>query len=130
MQQGFEVLEQELQIGRVHAYPDFCSEEPFRVTTAWSKYNIAGIFSQNQEGEEKFIGCWDRKCYQYEQNYPSYKGELLAVIQCIKKWEHILRYRPFEIYTNESALKLLDSMKNQSGLFMCGMDNWQDMFFK
>ena len=118
MQQDFEALKQEFQIGRVQAYPDFGPGEPFRVTTNWSKDNITGILSQNQEGEEKFIGCWGRKCNQYEWNYPSYKGELLAVIQCIKKWEHILRYRLFKIYTGTSALKYLHSMKNQSSLFM------------
>ena len=98
MQQDFKTLKQEFQIGRVQAFPDFCSRVPFRVTTDWSKENIAGILSQNQGGEEKFIGCWGRICNQYERNYPSYTGELLAVIQCIKKWVHILRYRPFEIY--------------------------------
>ena len=118
MQQDFEALKQEFQIWRVQAYPDFCSGEPFRVTTNWSKVNISGIVSQNQEREEKFIGCWGRKRNQYEWNYPSYKGELLAVIQYIKKWEHILRFRPFEYYTDSSAMKYLDSMKNQSGLFM------------
>ena len=116
MQQDFETLKQEFQIGIVQAYPDFCFGEPFHVNTNWSKYNITGILSQNQEGEEKFIECWGRKCNQYERNYPSYKGELL--IQCIKKWEHILRYRPFEIYADASALKYIDSMKNQLGLFM------------
>ena len=33
MQQDFEALKQEFQIGRVQAYPDFCSGEPFCVTT-------------------------------------------------------------------------------------------------
>ena len=51
------------------------------------------------------------------RNYPSYKGELLAVIQCIKKWKHILNFNPFEVHTDASALKYLTTMKNQSGLF-------------
>ena len=29
-----------------------------------------------------------------------------------------MRYRPFEVHTNTSALKYLTTMKNQSGLFM------------
>ena len=118
MQQDFEALKQEFQIRRVQAYPDFCSGELFHVTTDWSKDNIAGILSPNQKGEEKFIGCWGRKFNQYEWNYPSYKRKLLDVIQFIKKWEHIPRYRPLEIYTDSTALKYLDSMKNQSGLFL------------
>ena len=39
------------------------------------------------------------------------------MIQCIKKWKHILSYRPFEVHTDASALKYLTTMKNQSGLF-------------
>ena len=45
------------------------------------------------------------------------QGELLAVIQCIKKWKHILSYPPFEVHTDASPLKYLTTMKNKSGLF-------------
>ena len=65
-----------------------------------------------QDGQERFLGFWGRRCNNYEGNYPSYKGELLAVIQCIKKWKHILSYLPFEVH-----LKYLTSKKNKSGLF-------------
>ena len=63
--------------------------------------NIVGVLSQVQDGQERFLGCWGRKCNKYERNYPSYKGELLAVIQFIKKWKH----RPFEVHTDASTLK-------------------------
>ena len=81
--------------GGIQAFPDFGVGDPFILTTEWSKENIAGVLSQLQNGQERFLGCWERKFNQYEQNYPSYKRELLAVIQCIKKWKHILSYRPF-----------------------------------
>ena len=38
------------------------------------------------------------------------------MIQCIKKWKHILSYRQFEVHTDASALKYLTTAKNQSGL--------------
>ena len=79
----------------------------------WSKENIPGV----QDKKQRFLGCWERKCNKYKQNYPSYKGELLALIQCIKKWKHILSYRHFEVHTDASALKYLTTIKNQSGLF-------------
>ena len=83
------------------------------------KENIAEVLSQVQDRQEQFLGGWGRKCNKYERNYPSYKGELLAVIQRIKKWKHILSYPPFEVHTDASALKYLTTMKNQSGgLFM------------
>ena len=39
------------------------------------------------------------------------------MIQCIKKWKHILSYLLFEVHTDASALKCLTTVKNQSGLF-------------
>ena len=66
MQEDFEQLKGEFQIGRVQSYPDFYSGEPFRLTTDWSADNIAGILSQVQEGKDRFLGCWGRKCSKYE----------------------------------------------------------------
>ena len=73
--------------------------------------------SQVQDGQERFLGCWGRKCNKYERNYPSYKGEQLAVIQCIKKWNYILSYHPLEVHTDASVLKYFTTMKNQSDFF-------------
>ena len=42
---------------------------------------------------------------------------MFAVTQCIKKWKHILSYHPFKVHTDDSALKYLTTIKNQSGLF-------------
>ena len=78
--------------GRNTGFPRLQIGDPFILTTNWSKENIAGVFFQVQDGQERFLGCWGRKCNKYKRNYPSYKGELLAVIQCIKKWKHILSY--------------------------------------
>ena len=117
IEQDFVELKKAFTEGGIQAFPDFEGGTPFILTTDWSKENIAGVLSQVQDGKERFLGCWGRKCNKYEQNYPSYKGELLAVIQCIKKWKHILNYRPFEVHTDASALKYLTTMKNRSGLF-------------
>ena len=77
---------------KIQAFPDFGVEDPFILTTDWSKENIMGVLSQVQDKQERFLGCWGTKCNKYKQNYPSYKGELLAVTECIKKWKHILSY--------------------------------------
>ena len=117
IERDFVELKKAFTEGGIQAFPDFGVVDPFILTTDWSKENIAGVLSQVQDGRERFLGCWGRKCNKYEKNYPSYKGELLAVIQCIKKWKHILSYRLFEVHTDASALKYLTTMKNQSGLF-------------
>ena len=94
--------------------PDFGVGDLFILTTDWSKENIAGVLSQVQDGQKRFLECWGRKCNNYER---SYTGESLAVIQCIEKWKHILSNRPFEVHSDVSALNYLTTMKNQFGLF-------------
>ena len=71
--------------------------------------------SQVQEGQERFLGVGEKSVTR--EIFLVTKGELLALIQCIKKWKHILSYPPFEVHTDVSALKYLTTMKNQSGLF-------------
>ena len=118
IQENFEELKQQFQEGRVQSYPRYDSEEPFILTTDWSKDAIAGILSQNQEGEEKFIGAWGRKCSVHERNYPAHKGELLAVVQACKYFQHLLKGKQFLLHTDSSPLKNLTQMKDQSPLFM------------
>ena len=40
------------------------------------------------------------------------KGELAAIVQMLRKFKHILRYKKFTIRTDHSPLKWLRSMKN------------------
>ena len=62
--------------GGIQAFPDFGVGDPFILTTDWSKENIVWLLSEVQEEQERFLGCWRRKCNKYERNYPSYKGKL------------------------------------------------------
>ena len=52
--------------GGIQAFPDFGVGDLFVLTTNWSKENIAGVLSQVQDGWERFLGCWGRKCNKYE----------------------------------------------------------------
>ena len=81
--------------GGIQAFPAFGAGDLFILTTELSKEYIGGVLSQVYDGQERFLGCWGRMCNKYKTNYTSYKGELLAVIQCIKKWKHILSFHPF-----------------------------------
>ena len=67
MEKDFLELKAEFSAGRIQAYPDFDSDEPFILTMDWSSLNIAGVLSQKQEGVEQFLGCWGWKCNGYER---------------------------------------------------------------
>jgi len=58
MEKDFLELKAEFSAGRIQAYPDFDSDEPFILTTDWSSLNILGILSQKQEGVERLLGCF------------------------------------------------------------------------
>ena len=72
----------------MQAYPRWDIDEPFVVTTDFSKEAIVVVISQVQEGEEKFLAAAGRKCTKYEQNYHSIKGELFTVIFALRRSEH------------------------------------------
>ena len=84
-EQDFIKLMKAFTEGGIQAFPDFGVGDLFILTTDWSKEKVAGVLTQVKDKQERFLRCWQRKCYKYEWNYPSYKGELLAVIKCIKK---------------------------------------------
>ena len=47
--------------GGIQAFPDFGEGDLFILTTDWSKENIAGVLSQVQDKQERFLGCWWKK---------------------------------------------------------------------
>ena len=55
MEKDFKELKADITAGKIEAYPDFDSREPFILTTDWSALNIAGILSQKQNRLEHFI---------------------------------------------------------------------------
>ena len=92
IERDFHRVKESIHRGGIQAFPDLWVGDPFILTTDWSKENITGVLSQVQVGKERFLGCWGWNCNKFMRNYPSYKGELLAVIQCINKWKYLLSY--------------------------------------
>ena len=96
MEKDLKELKAEFEEGKIQAYPNFESEEPLyspRIGLHWILLEYS--LRNKMECSERFIGCWGRKCNRYEKNYPSYKGEFLALASKVyDKWEHILKYQP------------------------------------
>ena len=117
MSRDFQKLKDAFRENKVRSYPRYDIPEKFQLTTDYSKKAVSAVLSQVQNGEEKFIGACARKCTKYEANYASVKGELSAIIMGLRKFEHILRYRPFIINTDSAALKYLKTIKNPANIW-------------
>jgi len=101
----------------IRAYPDYKSTEPFILDTDFSGVAAGGVLSQVQGGKERFIGCFSKSLDTAQRQYPAHKGELLAVILGLRKFEHILRARKFLIRTDSSAITFLKGLKEARGIF-------------
>ena len=114
---NFEALKQAFKTKPVRGFPLYDTDQPFILDTDFSSTNMAAVLSQNQNGKETFLGCVAKKCDKAQQSYPSHKGELGAVILGLKKFEHILRAKPFIIRTDSRCVEFLQSMKEVRGMF-------------
>ena len=120
--QKFDKLKKCFQAAPLRGYPDYHSEEPFILDTDWSSTNSAGVLSQKQNGKEVFLGCTAKKNNKGQSNYPSFKGELLAFVLSCKKFEHILRAKPFILRTDSRCIQFLNSVKESRGIYA----RWQN----
>ena len=89
---NFNILKQMFAAAPCRATPDFSpTAKPFILTIDFSKTAIGAVLSQEQNNIERFLGVKGRKCRNYESNYHSSKGELLALLYGITKFEPLLR---------------------------------------
>ena len=131
MEDSFQKLKEAFKKGPVRAYPVFKEGgPPFKLTTDFSGTALSAVLSQEQDGVERFIGAAGRKTTVGERNYPSHKGELSAAIMGIRRYEHILKYAPFELYTDSSYLKHLKTLKNPKGILARWLEELQQYSFR
>ena len=122
MRSDFEALKKAFSKSPTRAYPDFSpNAEPFILDTDFSAKCCAATLSQEQQGQERFIACAASKNNHAQSCYPSYKGELLAVVTALRKFEYLLQMRQFILRTDSSCLKHLATMKQHKGIFV----RWQ-----
>ena len=116
MTSNFDKLKAEFRKYPVRAAPRFDSEEPFQLTTDYSSTAIGAVLSQVQDGQERLIAADGRKTTTPEKNYPSWKGELSAIIRGVRKFTPILSFKKFIINTDSKALVQLKSLKQCTGM--------------
>ena len=128
-QRNFEMIKEKFKQYPLRSVPDFTSEEPFKITTDWSDKAIGVVLSQKQHGKERMIACGGRKCTTGESRYPSWKGEMCALVYAIRKYHHLLSFRKFEVHTDASALKHLGTLKQTKGIISRWIEELQGYEF-
>ena len=123
-------LKDKFRSAPIRAVPDFKTSEKFILTTDYSGKAISAILSQVQDGQERLISVGGRKATEPETRYASWKGELSALIHGLRKFENILKYKPFLVVTDSSCLRHLNSMKRPSGIAGRWLDEIQAYEFQ
>ena len=72
-----------------------------------SKFSIAAVLSQNQDGEERVVAYGNRSYSRAESNYCTTRQELLTIVCFVKKFKQYLFGRKFLIRTDQAASKWL-----------------------
>ena len=114
--ESFTQLKKALVTAPVLAFPIFDDHTEFILDTDFSGKAIGGVLSQIQNGKEVVIQYGARKLNEYEQNYSSNKGELLAVIHFMRKWRYFLQDKKFKLRTDHEALKSFKTMEHPRGM--------------
>jgi len=116
LQQDLGKLKEAFKNAPTWVFPDFSPEAgPFILTTDFSSRGISGILSQEQNGQERFIGCMGKTLNRHQKNYGSVKGELWALHLALFHFRHILRFKRFIIRTDSQAIALAKGFEDESG---------------
>ena len=118
LKNNFLQLKRAFEKSPTRAYPDYSEgANPFILDTDFSALCVGAVLSQVQDGKERFIACASSKNSAAQSAYPSFKGELLAIVVGIKKFEHMLMCRKFLLRTDASAMKYLETLRDNRGMF-------------
>ena len=86
--------------------------------TDWSIHGIGAVLGQlDDDGNEYMCACISRSLNQHERNYPSYKGELLALAWAIRSFRQYLHGTHFRAVTDHQPLLWLMRARDLSGQY-------------
>jgi len=122
MEEDFQKLKAQFKNTNGRTFPDYKSTEPFILTIDFSGKAVGVTLSQVQNQQEKLIAAAGRKNTSGEQNYASWKGEYMALVYGIRKFEHILSFKPFEVRTDSMTLTYRPNIRPTTGILARWME--------
>jgi hypothetical protein len=113
---AFERLKEALCSDQVSAFPDFGKQ--FILTTDGSSTAVYAILSQGNDDIERPIAYASRQLNKAEANYSASELEFLAVTWAIKHSKLYIFGRPFNVRTDNAALKYLRNFAENNSRLM------------
>jgi len=105
-QKAFDELKSKFSSDSVLSYPN--RDLPFLVETDSSNFAIGAILSYVSQKDNKIhpIAFFSRSLTDAEKNYPIYDKELLAIVEALEQWRHLLKGTsiPFTIFSDHYNL--------------------------
>lgn len=97
-------------------------EDPFRLECDASDFTLGAVLSQKQEGKWHPISYMSKSLIEAERNYQIYDKEMLAIVQALEEWRHLLKgvNTPVEILTDHKNLEFFSQAQNLS----CRQARW------
>jgi ribonuclease HI len=66
----------------------------------------SGVLWQGETMESgTVVAFWSGKFNPAQQNHPVHEQELLAIIECLKRFEHLLQGTQFQVFTDHKGLE-------------------------
>src|SRR5439155_6500993 len=110
----FNYLKERLIEALILQYSNF--NELFLLHTNASEYGLGAVLSQkDKEENEKVITYASRSMNKAELNYSITDKECLAIVWAIKHFDQYLTVQPFQVITDYSALKFLQTCQLPTG---------------
>ena len=110
---AFLELKEKLNESPVLVFPDF--NKPFGLRTNASKYVIGAVlFQLNENGEKQPIAYGSRVISKTKQRYSALERKMLAIYYFIRNWRAYLMGGHFNVYTDHSPLRSINTRKDAS----------------
>jgi len=93
-------------------------DRPLILHTDWSIHGIGAVLGQrDDDGHEYLCACISRSLNKHERNYPSYKGELLALAWAIRMFRQHLFGTSFQVVTDHQPLLWIMRARDLNGQY-------------
>jgi hypothetical protein len=114
-QRAFQNIKRLVQNTPVCRPIEYDDPDPIFLVADGSNHAIGGYYGQGKDHKTMRPAAFhSRSLNQAERNYPTHDKEMLAIIDCLKKWEHILTGTRFEILTDHAPLTHWKTQKDLS----------------